>query len=359
MRGLVGFARAARWWGATLLLVAVVVAVAAGQDAETPPVTLHVYTDLLQIPVLVLNQAQQPMVGLTSKQFRLSVDTGPLFEPPYVRREGDDPIALTVLLDANVRGAAAEARAVAAVAGLVGHALTERDRVVLEAVHACGATRTEPLRVTSAAVVRRRMAAVLNARDAAPANAACEKPKPLWDMMADAVVRQGDQSGRRVLLVVSDGVDRGSRTVWRDLRRAASERSVAIFGVSFPEERTREWRKTSATRGVPEPDALMALCELTGGVLTWSSSAELEGAMQEVVRMVRERYILEFARPEHMESGAHDLDVTVAKGNAFVRPAGISFPRADAAERTATDAMPVRGTRAPEPGKRRVLNGPP
>jgi hypothetical protein len=33
--------------------------------------------------------------------FRLSLDSGPRFRPTYVRREGDDPISLAILIDAS------------------------------------------------------------------------------------------------------------------------------------------------------------------------------------------------------------------------------------------------------------------
>ena len=332
-------------------------AVAVAQVAESPPITLHVYTDLLQIPVLVLDEGRQPMLGLNPKQFRLSVDSGPLFQPPYVRREGEDPLALQVLVDASTRGAQAEARLAAAVGGLSTRSLMAQDGVALEALHACGASRTESFNVTAGAAMERKMVMVLNARDRAPAGATCAKPQPLWDMMAEACERLGRESGRRVLLVITDGADHGSRISWRELRRLATARSVAIFGVTLRQETLGD--KAAAThpdRITPELSPLQALCELTGGVQVLSSSAGLGDALQSVIRMVRERYILEFARPARMGVGAHDLAVNVSKSGAMVRPAGISFPQKNTAEQEAGNAIEGDGTRAPKPGTRRVLS---
>ena len=353
----IGFAWARRWGGTALLATA-----AMAQTTNTPPVTLHVYTDLLQIPVLVLNDWRQPMVGLDPKQFRLSVDSGPMFQPPYVRREGDDPLALTVLIGDGALGAKAEARLATAVGTLASPSLTGRDLVVLEALHPCGATRTEPFPVTTVDALTRKMAAVLNARDAVKVSQACSEPQPLWDMMVEACERLEQQRGRRVLLVVTNGADHGSHVPWRELRRIATAHSVAIFAVSTPPRQMSHGLLAPSppdSRMPPEANPLVALCELTGGVLTWSDADDLQTSIAGVLRMVRERYILEFERPRRMEMGAHDLEVKVSKPHALVRPAGISFPNVEAAERDATHLGTAETTRAPEPGTRRVLNGVP
>ena len=71
------------------------------------------------------------MLGLKPKEFRLSVDSGPMFQPPYVRREGEDPLAVTVLVDTTGLGAATEARLASAVGELAQRSLTQQDRVVV------------------------------------------------------------------------------------------------------------------------------------------------------------------------------------------------------------------------------------
>src|SRR5258708_138248 len=68
------------------------------QDAPIP--TLHVYTNLVQVPTLVLegslNQIKTP---IAEKRFSISIDSGPWFQVTHARLEGNDPIALSILLD--------------------------------------------------------------------------------------------------------------------------------------------------------------------------------------------------------------------------------------------------------------------
>ena len=64
----------------------------AAQDAGIP--TLHVYENLIQIPVLVLDPLGAPLELIDPRRFAISIDSGPRFRPMYVRPEGDDPISL-------------------------------------------------------------------------------------------------------------------------------------------------------------------------------------------------------------------------------------------------------------------------
>ena len=68
---------------------------------QPPPPTLHVYTNLEQIPVLVLTSDHQRMKPVDTSKFRVRLDSGPAFAPKYVRQEGDDPISLAVLIDTS------------------------------------------------------------------------------------------------------------------------------------------------------------------------------------------------------------------------------------------------------------------
>ena len=69
------------------------------QDGATP--TLHVYANTIQIPVLVLGADREPTAAIDPGRFEVSLDGGPKFRATHVRREGDDPISLAILLDVS------------------------------------------------------------------------------------------------------------------------------------------------------------------------------------------------------------------------------------------------------------------
>ncbi len=361
--------RAVRWGLAALVATGLAASAATAQDPDLPaPLTLHVYTDLLQIPVLVLDEAGRPVLGLKPKQFRLSVDSGPLFQLSYVRREGDDPLALTILLDTSGSGAAMEARLPSAVGTLAERSLSPRDRVTTEAVNGCSLSQTGPFAVTTATaleaevatVFRAQSTAVTGAQSTAASGVQCEARPRLREVIARACVELEKGEGRRVLLLVTDGVDRGSTISWRELREMATTRSVAIFVVSVPPVLPRSWTAGTPAGWTPaEPNALAALCDLTGGTLVRSDAAGVKGAVNDIVRMLRERYILEFERPALLDIGAHDLAVKVSRAHVTVRGAGISFPRVRAEERDPAAPASSDNARSSQPGTRRILDAQP
>src|ERR1700744_5922254 len=77
---------------------------AQAQDDPPPPAnlyTLHVYTNLMQFPTVVLGPDLKPLPPVPRDKFNITIDGGPIFHPTKMRIEGDDPISLAVLLDAG------------------------------------------------------------------------------------------------------------------------------------------------------------------------------------------------------------------------------------------------------------------
>src|SRR5579859_6538090 len=79
---------------ATWTLLACLPAQLYAQEGEPPPpgtpmYTLHVYTNLVQLPTLVLNDELKPLPLLNKDQFTLSLDGGPVFRPTQIHLEGD------------------------------------------------------------------------------------------------------------------------------------------------------------------------------------------------------------------------------------------------------------------------------
>ena len=68
---------------------------------DTTVQTFHAYSNLVQIPTLVLSQDRNPLGPIAPDRFFVSVDSGARFRVSHVRLEGDDPISLAILLDVN------------------------------------------------------------------------------------------------------------------------------------------------------------------------------------------------------------------------------------------------------------------
>jgi hypothetical protein len=79
-------------------------AVKASAQDQAPPdsqiTTLHVEANLIEIPVLVLTAEREKLpYPIAANKFTISLGGGPRVHPKYVRREGEDPIDLTIVID--------------------------------------------------------------------------------------------------------------------------------------------------------------------------------------------------------------------------------------------------------------------
>ena len=330
--------------------------------------TLHVYMDLIQVPVLVLDSEQGRMKPVDPARFLVSLDSGPSFHPRHVRQEGDDPITLGILLDPQGTPELMP-RISAAISALAPGLLQLRDHVTVFAFD-CRLFRTlddvpaDPDKLKAG--IDKAIAPWLDARRSRR-QPPCPKSVQLWDAMAYVVSQLGGLPGRRVLLAVTDGNDKGSKNKWNDLRIFAQEKGVAIFGYTpdggLSDKRAGHGasivRASPAQRNAPE-DPFSSICQLSGGMVMFANPRRLDWELGRFMTTVRERYILEFSRARDETPGGHSILVTINKSpNAYVRPAGVLIVLPDAAVANDPDTIPRDRTDAPEFGTRKPLRNPP
>lgn len=345
--------------------------VAPPSRTDEPIHTLHVYMDLVQVPVLVLDGEMERMKAVDRSRFLVSLDSGPVFHPRNVRPEGDDPISLAILLDANAEPTLMP-KIGAAIASLAPGSLHPSDHVTVYGLD-CSLTST----VLSVPVYPALLKA---ASDRALANWAlrhqtrhappCAQKIQLWDAMGYLIKHLGEAPGRRVMLIVSDGSDHGSLTPWSDVRTLAQRNGVAVFGYSTSNIRNSPNRLGPAITGgrtyrssgmlprvgpdnSPE-DPFNVICQLSGGLVLAADDRYLATDLARFATLVRERYIVEFARARNDTPGQHGILVAIDKSpTAYVRPAGVIITMRDAALDADPSTIPRDATDAPELGKRK------
>jgi hypothetical protein len=321
------------------------------QDAPTlqdqPIHTLHVYTNLMQIPVLVLSAYRTPMAPIAASKFSVSIDSGPRFRPTHVRLEGDDPISLSILLDARESDEDLLPKIDSAIADLASISLQPHDRVSLFVLDC---TLAQSLNGASVGQDAMKGAVDLALQDwmylrknrHAPR---CKPSVHLWDALTLIVQDTYQIPGRHVILAVTDGSDRGSKASWDQVRVLAQETGVAIFGLTYETVGSGPFQNRSY-----END-FNSVCELSGGMVLTTTRRDEERTLRKFISMIRGRYIVEFPRSSNSTAGRHDFLVTIDKSAAFIRPAGISVPVADPAVladpttiRRDAQGEPVEGT---------------
>jgi hypothetical protein len=274
------------------------------QDVRVP--TLHVYANTIQLPVLVLGpNGERITKPIAAGRFWVNFDGGPWFRATHVRLEADDPISLSILLDA--RGAAElMPRIDDAIASLALLSLSAKDHVSIYALD-CGLTRAakdvpaDPLQLKDG--VARALASWTN-RGADKHAPPCRSPVQLWDAMSYISQQLYKLPGRRVILAVTDGSDKGSVNTWNELRFYDQKRGITVFGVTtVPRDAgvvLKRWNPENPFR---------SLCELSGGTVLMTNESRMEETLNRFTTMLRERYIVKFPRPANSSVGEYGMSV--------------------------------------------------
>jgi VWFA-related protein len=326
---------------------------AAALQAQDEAPTLHVYPNLVQIPTLVLDRNERLVAPIAEDRFFVSIDSGPKFRVTDVRPEGDDPISLAIVLDVSQPSPRLMAKIDEAIAGLAPLSLRAKDRVSLYSM-GCHLGRSGENVPADAARLHRDVDVVLEqwkTHGTGRSKSECKQPANLRDSLLVVTKALGEQAGRRVMLVVTDGEDRGSKTSWNGLRMFAQEQGVAIFGM------VQLMDTDVGHNGQRNPeDIFQSVCEETGGMVLTASERSLAYELKQFTETVRARYIVEFPHPVDTKGGYHDMKITIANSNARIMPAGIGVPKDNPAILNDPTTVPLDPADAPQLGKRKVIS---
>lgn len=320
----------------------------------TPPSddqsTLHVYVNLVQIPVLVLNQSLRPMDRIPDSRFYIAVEGVGRIHPARIRMQGDDPIDLALIVDRSVQDDSIWDELPKALGPLI-KALQPQDNLSVFAMDGCKALRvgTEMapfdekwLRLTAKTVADMRPYKHDRHR-----KDDCPKPLTYWDMVTYAANRLSQYQGRKLIVTLGPGaqLDLSSAAHVHSLLTNSSitlfpivHGSVAMGGM-LPYAGGRQIRSGSQVQEMAmvnpgiDLNTVMAMdkqAELSGGVLLGTSQRDFAKTLAEPVTLARGRYIIEFPRPDSLPAGEHHISVADGHPRDFIRPAGISVPVADA-----------------------------
>jgi len=314
---------APRGWrcaGAFVFLAVVFAGAQGTAQEEKPTFTLKAYESLMQVPALVLDSSMRPMRHpVDPARFEVSLDSGKKFSPTSVRVEGDDPLELAIVLDVSGE----QKKLVESLPGAATEfvsALRPQDHLSIYALD-CGDMFKSADRIgPDAKGVQQAMEDVLASPRVAKRlkEGPCPNRDLIWNAMLEVVKDLRASPARRSMLVVSDGVDRGSRITWSQLHNVAGVQGVALFGMNDRPQATTE-------DGVEVRDRFYALCTSTGGVVLHAPSSSSGGkTAARWVELLRGRYVIEFPRPQQMTAALHSIVVSIhGDSGVFVTVAGV------------------------------------
>jgi VWFA-related protein len=157
----------------------------------------------------------------------------------------------------------------------------------------------------------------------------------MLDALVQATARMRERKGRRIVVIVSESRDRGSKTKLVDAVQAVQRADVLVYAAKYSAYTTPF---TAKPEDLPPPDGpnllavftelgrmgkkntVEALTQATGGnVLPFLTQNSLEKAIEKLGEEVHSQYLLSFT-PESKEAGFHRIEVQLAgHGNVRVR----------------------------------------
>ncbi len=302
------------------LLLLAVVSAGCGVAQGVPPAGAT-----LELPVLVVDHAHNPVNDVHLDQLRVKAGAGAAFAPTAMRQEGDDPISLAILIDAS-RDSWHDLHEIDNdLSALASAALHPNDRVTVYAVD-CTMTRSLRDAPPDAAVLRKAVDEAISYPNlhGGKQGSACGKTVHLWDDSAAAIAALSHEPGRRVLLLISSGLDRGSKYNSEAVRQYAFDKGVAIFGLRDQryvdaDTYTAGSLSTSHNSGnqviTPQvasrdANALELLCANDGGLALESTTTFRKDALADILRLVRSRFILTIPKDAYQPGTNHAVKVS-------------------------------------------------
>jgi hypothetical protein len=180
---------------------------------------------------------------------------------------------------------------------------------------------------------------------------ACGSHRRLLDSVATALHRLSTLPGRRVLLLLSSGVDYSSKSTWDDNSRFAGQHGITIVGLDDV------YNEQATSIGAVQPghaDSFQRVCADNGGVVLLSDAGNLAGNLHRMLDLLRSRYILEFPSGADRRTGIHNIGITIERKPALiVRTTGVTISAIDASILDDPNTVPsapsqaVYGTKPP------------
>lgn len=327
-------------------------------EPSSSPYTLHVYTDLVQVPTLILNRDFDLPRPIPLEKINISLDRGPVFHPVKMHMEGHEPVTLSLLIDMryDLLRRLPEKVLASMIGGFAKRSMGPDDSLTLYAVN-CRIASLPAITHPSEETVRTAVHNLLQERGLngdAPGRP-CEKLPDLWSATAYVAQRMIGQGGHRALLLLSNGGNLGETNEAAVVRALALYDNIALFFVRSIGNYVAEVAVQSniaqhpiilSTQRDGRPDPLFEMSAATGGLAFASMDMYLEGCFERVMTMLRGRYILEFPRPDKDEPGMHSIDVTVPSAKLYIVTAGVSYPNEDPARRNDPNTVLPKGSPA-------------
>jgi VWFA-related protein len=299
------------------LLLALLLPVFAQQEPPSP--TIRTDVPLVLVPVSVTDKKGNLIDGLKQEDFRLTDDG----YPQQIRLDTPDtlvaPVSMVILVQAN-------RIAVPAVTRLQQVAPLVKPVIVGQQGQAAVIAFDDEARVLQDFTFD--ADAIRSAIGRIPARTV--KKSAMLDAVGEAVklLRKRPASDRKVIFLVSESRDRGSKLTLREARELAERSGAVVYSATYSVQ--KQYFTTSPETAPSLPDAANyfdvftefgrmttanaagTLARATGGRhLSFTTVEALENLIKRMGDEIHSQYLLSFAPRESRNMGFHELEVTI------------------------------------------------
>ncbi len=283
------------------------------QTAQEPLPTLKLSTRVVAVAAVVLDSSGAPVRGLTRQDFVLKQD-GKEQEIRYFSEDTDLPLTLALMVDTSGSQQAFledETRA----SEVFFKAMLRRpaDRAVLVQFDTII---QQPVGMTSSVQTLENALSYLTLPHGA-SMAAGRGGTRLYDAI-DAASKAvlGRERGRRAMVILTDGVDVGSRTTLEQAITSAQKADVVVYSVLYSMEEGSQFPRMGPARGLPVGSTVLKeISAATGGrVFDVSKSMPLATIYEMIEEDMRLQYQIGYTPPEAKPGSYHKIELKVVGG---------------------------------------------
>lgn len=283
-------------------------------DPETEVV--RVRTDHVTTPVFVTDSRDKRVLNLTAMDFEVR-DNGRLVKIEYFAA-GTERVALAFLLDAS---------------GSIRDVISRQREVALALLTRFGGgSEVAVVRFAEkATIVAPFSSALSDAMRAFDLPTLENHRTAIFDSVAKTIrafdARRVDVAERRIIVLISDGLDTVSTTRARDVIDAAKDRGVSVYAIQIPlyAPQNGRLRPRSASKGfrdvAEKSGGQFFLAEVAGSPLAAQTSYDLSPIFKVIEDDLRGQYVLGYyPDPETQDGRFHRIDIKLAsKGERKLR----------------------------------------
>ncbi len=296
---------------------------AQAESLATP--TLHLATNLVQIPVLILTpKGERLPAPIALEKFQVKLHGGPAFQPKYARLEGDDPLDLAVVVDTRVLQNNLLQKVDDGIAELAPEFLRPGDHVSIYVIDCSTVSAVENVPADPARLKKAAGAALdswskrLTQKKTQP----CDIDTHLWDILAYVTDSLFKHPGWHAIMAVTDGTNKKGKFSADELARMAQNDQVTILGLDPALTKGVYIRR----RGGDNAEDFGEVCGSSGGLWLGLYDKSVAERFQWFAQILRDRYVVEFPRPPNLKPGNTAMTIKIEGMEAFIRPAGDLVP---------------------------------